>query len=114
MSVDRPVGRAAFLGGLLAFITLIELSVVGIGHARSLRGDANIQYWIVVGIVVAATATVIFHLSRTPAATKPGEILRRAAVPLAALGLAAFLWETVALGIGSAFSPIELIAGALG
>ncbi|MBB3972380.1 hypothetical protein [Hansschlegelia beijingensis] len=112
MSADRPVGRAAFLGGLLAFITLIELSVVGLGHARSLRGDANIQYWAVVAIVVAAAATVLFNLARTPAATKTGELVRRVAVPVAAIGLAIFLWETVALGVGASSSPLELIAGA--
>ncbi|MFC7052980.1 hypothetical protein ACFQI3_09810 [Hansschlegelia quercus] len=106
MSEDRPVGRAAFLGGLLSFVALVACSVVGVGHSRSLEGDANLQYWIVVGLTAATIAGVTFALSRERARTGLGEAARKAGVALAAIGLVLFIWETIAIGFGAESAPV--------
>ncbi|HEY0292271.1 MAG TPA: hypothetical protein VGC51_08015 [Hansschlegelia sp.] len=102
-----PVGKAAFLGGLLAFVSAVAFSVVGVGHSRSLEGDANIQYWVVVALVAGALAVVTAALARTMARSRLGEVARRAAVALAAVGLVLFVWETVALGFGAEAGPVS-------
>jgi hypothetical protein len=107
-SADRPTSRAAFLGGLLAFVALVALSVVGIGHARTIEGAANAQYWLVTAGVAAALGFVTFSLGRTPARTPAGEAARRIGVALAAIWLAVFLWETIAVGSGAFAGPFEL------
>lgn len=109
MSEQQIVGRAAFLGGLLAFVVLVEFSVIGIGHARTLEGAANTQYWVVVALVAATAGFVTFSLAQTRAATGLGEAARKIAVPLSALGVALFLWETAALGTGLGRGPFELV-----
>lgn len=106
MTEDRPVGRAAFLGGLLGFIALVAFSVVGIGHARTLEGDANLQYWIVVALVTAALAGVTGALSQHPARTRTGEVARKIGVAVAGVGTVLFVWETVALGLGGEAQPV--------
>lgn len=113
MSEDRPVGRAAFLGGLLAFVALVAFSVVGVGHSRSLQGAANAQYWVVVALVAATLGWVAFALSRETARTGAGEAARRIAVPLAAIGAVLFVWETVAIGLGAESAPVAWVIAAL-
>lgn len=105
---DRPTSRAAFLGGLLAFVALVALSVVGIGHARTIEGAANAQYWLVTAGVAAALGFVTFSLGRTPARTRAGETAKKIGVLLAAIWLAVFLWETIAVGSGAFPGPFEL------
>lgn len=105
---DRTLSKAAFLGGLLAFAAVASLSIVGVGHARTIEGAANAQYWIVVLIAAAVLGGVTFALSRTPARSRAGETARKVAVVLAALWLAIFLWETVAIGAGAFPGPFEL------
>jgi hypothetical protein len=107
-SQEKTVGRAAFLGGLLAFSSLVALSVIGVGHSRSLEGSANAQYWIVVALTAAVLAAVAAGLARTPARTSAGEAARRIGVALAALWLVIFLWEAVAIGGGAFAGPFEL------
>ena len=104
----RTVGRAGFLGGLLAFVALVALSVVGLGHARTIRGDANLQFWIVVTITAAALAVVTLALARSRAGSAGGEAARKIGVGLAAVWLAVFLWETTAVGTGAYSAPIEM------
>lgn len=105
------VGRTSFLGGLLAFAMLATASVIGVGHARSLKGAANAQYWIVVAISVAALAVIVSALARATARTPHGELARKAGVGLGALWIALFAWETVAIGAGAFPGPLELIRG---
>lgn len=105
---DRATSRAAFLGGLLAFVALVALSVVGIGHARTIEGAANAQYWLVTAGVAAALGFVTLSLSRAPARTRTGDAARRIGVVLAWIWLAVFLCETIAAGSGAFFSPFEL------
>lgn len=102
------VGRAGFLGGLLAVCSLVALSVVGIGHSRTIAGAANPQFWIVTAIVSATMATVIAGLARTRARTPAGEVARKIGLALAAVWLAAFLWEAVAIGAFGGGGPFEL------
>lgn len=109
---EKTVGKAAFLGGLLAFISLASFSVVGVGHARTIVGAANTQYWVVVAITAAALAVVTLALARTPASSRTGEAARRAGVALAALWVALFLWETIGVGAGIAPGPLELLRAA--
>ncbi|MET0314113.1 MAG: hypothetical protein ABW275_06930 [Hansschlegelia sp.] len=113
MTEDRPVGRAAFLGGLLAFVALVACSVVGVGHSRSLEGDANLQYWIVVALTAATIAGVTFALSREPARTRFGEAARKIGVAFAAVGLILFVWETIAIGLGAESAPVLWLIQAL-
>lgn len=110
---DKTVGKAAFLGGLLAFASVAALSIVGVGHARSLEGAANPQYWIVVAIAAAVIGWVTLSLARTPARTRPGEVARRVAVALAAMWLVVFLWETTAVGTDRFSGPFELAYAAM-
>ncbi len=110
---DRPVGRAAFLGGLLSFVALIELSVIGLGHARTLEGEANAQFWIVVGLVAGVAGFVTAALGRTEAATAAGEAARRGAVIASWAGIVLFVWECVAIGSGAFSGPLELASAAL-
>ncbi|PZQ14960.1 MAG: hypothetical protein DI565_10990 [Ancylobacter novellus] len=106
---ERPSGaRAGFLGGLLAFLSFVALSVIGVGHARTIEGAANAQFWIVVALVAAALAFVTAALARTTAGSTVGEAARKAAVALAAVWLLVFLWETVAVGTGAFSGPFEL------
>ena len=109
---DRPgastTSKAAFLGGLLGFGALVALSLIGVGHARTISGSANTQYWILVTGLVAALGFVLVALARTPARSRAGEAVRRIAVPVAAIGLALFLWEAVAIGAGAFSGPLEL------
>lgn len=105
---DAASSKAAFLGGLLSVASLVALSVVGVGHARTIAGAANAQYWIVVAGVAAALGFIAFSLARTPARTGRGEIVRKIALPLAGLWLAIFLWEAVAVGSGAFAGPFEL------
>lgn len=105
---DAGSSKAAFLGGLLAVASLVSLSVAGVGHARTIAGAANAQYWIVVAGVAAALAFIIQALARTPARSGAGETVRKIAVPLAGLWLAVFLWEAVAVGSGAFAGPFEL------
>jgi hypothetical protein len=109
---EKTLSRAAFLGGLLGFLSAVALSVVGVGHSRSLQGAANPQYWIVVAIVSASLAAVTLGLARATARTKSGEAARKIAVAAAALWLFVFLWETIATGSGAATGPFELAWGA--
>ena len=102
------IGRTAFLGGLLAVCSLVALSVVGIGHSRAIAGAANPQFWIVTAIVFAAMAAIICGLARARARTPAGEIARKIGIALAAVWLAAFLWETVAIGAFGGGGPFEL------
>lgn len=104
----RTVGRAGFLGGLLFFISLVALSIVGVGHARTLEGAANPQYWIVVLIAGAAMVAVTVALARASAWTPAGEAARKAGVGLAAIWIAVFLWETASVGTGAFAGPFEL------
>ncbi|MFC3693867.1 hypothetical protein [Chenggangzhangella methanolivorans] len=105
---ERSASKAAFLGSLLAFLSLVALSVIGVGHARTIEGAANAQYWIVVAGIAAALAFVTTALARTRARGRTGETLRRVAVPLATLWLVIFLWETAAVGAGAFPGPFEL------
>jgi hypothetical protein len=105
---EGAVGRAAFLGGLLAFVSLVALSVIGVGHSRSLAGGANAQYWIVVGLTAAGLAAVTAGLARADARTRLGDAARRGGVAAAVLWLGVFLWEAVATGVGVA-GPFELV-----
>lgn len=105
---DRTLSKAAFLGGLLAFAAVASLSIVGVGHARTIEGAANAQYWIVVLIAAAVLGGVTYALWRTPARSRAGETARRIVVILAAVWLAIFLWETVAIGAGAFTGPFEL------
>lgn len=109
---DKPLSHAAFLAWALGFMWLIALSVVGIAHSRQLRGDANIQFWIVVALVAAALAALTTALARTPASS--GDLARRIVVGATYAGIALFVWETVALGAGFAGSPSLLVARLLG
>jgi protein-S-isoprenylcysteine O-methyltransferase Ste14 len=104
----KTVGRAAFLGGLLAFCSLVGLSVVGVGHSRTIEGAANAQFWIVAAIAFAATAAATYGLARERARSPAGEVARRAGVALACLWLAIFLWESVATGAVGYGGPFEL------
>ncbi|MDR4308465.1 hypothetical protein IHQ68_17740 [Chelatococcus sambhunathii] len=104
----HAVGRAGFLGGLLFFISLVALSIVGVGHARTLEGAANPQYWIVVLIAGAAMTAVSVALSRASARTPAGETARKAGVALATIWIAVFLWETASVGTGAFAGPFEL------
>jgi hypothetical protein len=113
MSEDRPVGRAAFLGGLLSFVALVACSVVGVGHSRSLEGDANLQYWIVVALTAATIAGVTVALSRERSQTRFGEVARKMGVALAAIGLVLFIWETIAIGLGAESAPVLWLVRAL-
>lgn len=114
---DRPeppgIGKAAFLGGLLAFAALVSLSVLGVGHARTIRGAANAQYWIVTLLVAGAFGWATLALARTPARTRVGDIARRVGVAAAALWLALFLWEAAAVGAFGTPGPLELAYSAL-
>ncbi len=103
----RTVGRAGFLGGLLFFISLVALSIVGVGHARTIEGAANAQYWIVVLIAGAAMIAVTVALARATARTPTGEAARKAAIVLAAIWIAIFLWETASVGTGAFGGPFE-------
>lgn len=106
---ERPSGaRAGFLGGLLAFVAFVALSVVGVGHARTIEGAANAQYWIVVLLVAAALGFVTLSLARARARSPAGEAARKAAVALATVWLLVFLWETIAIGTGAFPGPFEL------
>lgn len=108
---DQTVSRAAFLGGLLAFAVFATASVIGVGHARSLRGAANPQFWIIVVISAVSLVVIVRALARTTARTENGELARKAGVVLAAIWTAAFVWETVAIGSGAFRGPLALIAG---
>lgn len=108
-SGERASSKAAFLGGLLAFIALVALSVVGVGHSRAIEGAANAQYWIVVAAVAGAFGFVCVSLLRTPARTAAGETARRIGVALAVAWLVVFLWESVAIGSGAFSGPFELV-----
>lgn len=110
---EKTVGKAAFLGGLLAFVAFASLSVVGIGHARTIAGAANAQYWIVVAIAAAALAAVTAALARTPARTRFGEVARKIGVASGAVWLVLFLWETAGVGGGAFSGPLELLWSAL-
>lgn len=107
---DRTLTRAGFLIGALAFTALIALSIVGIGHSRQIRGAANPEFWIVVALVAAAATAMIVGLALQPERSA----LRVAVVALAAIGVALFVWETTALGLGLSPSPSGLIGAALG
>jgi hypothetical protein len=111
---DRPLSRAAFLGGALGFVSLIALSLVGTSHARSLRGDAGLEFWFVVALVAAALVTITVTLARTPAASTAGDVARRIAVGMALVGIVGFVWETTALGAGYQPSPSGLLMAAFG
>lgn len=108
---NETVGRAAFLGGLLAFVMFATASVIGVGHARSLKGAANPQYWIVVAISAAALAVIVAALARATARSAGGEFARKAGVVIGALWIALFVWETVAIGGGGFPGPLELLRG---
>lgn len=105
----KTLSRAAFLGGLLAFMSLVALSVVGVGHARTIAGAANPQYWIVTLMVAGTLGWATLALARTPARTPRGDVARRVGVAVAALWLAIFVWETVATGSGAFAGPFELV-----
>lgn len=107
---DKPLSHAAFLGWALGFMWLIALSVVGIGHSRQIRGDANIQFWIVAALVAAALAALAVALWRSPSAGAGGRI----AVGATGVALALYAWETLATGVGYAASPSAIVARALG
>lgn len=111
---DRPISRAAFFGWGLGFISLIALSVVGLGHSPQIRGAANLQYWVVVALVGAAVGAATLALARAAAASPAGDAMRRLGVGLGALGLALFLWEAVAVGRGLSPSPVGIAAHLLG
>lgn len=111
---DKPLSHAAFLVWALGFMWLIALSVVGIAHSRQLRGDANIQFWIVVALVAAALAALATALARTPASSGRSDTARRIVVGASYAGIALFVWEATALGAGFADAPSLLVAGLLG
>ncbi|GLK75282.1 hypothetical protein GCM10008171_05360 [Methylopila jiangsuensis] len=111
---DRPISRAAFFGWGLGFISLIALSVVGLGHSPQIRGAANLQYWVVVALVGAAVAAATWALARAEAASRAGDAARRLGVGLGALGLGLFLWEAVAIGRGLSPSPVGIATRLLG
>ncbi|WP_020178683.1 hypothetical protein [Methylopila sp. M107] len=104
---EKTVGRAGFLAGLLGLISLVALSIVGLGHARTIEGAANAQFWIVVAIAAAALGWTTLMLSRTPARSRGGDVLRKLGVVFGALWLALFLWETLAIGTNAFTGPIE-------
>lgn len=105
---EKTVGRAGFLGGLLAFVSFVALSVVGLGHSRSVEGAANAQFWVVVALVAATMAAVTVGLAREPARTRAGELARKIGVALAVVWLGLFVWETIAIGAFGDGGPIEL------
>jgi phosphoglycerol transferase MdoB-like AlkP superfamily enzyme len=119
MSDPRPapdanggaLSKPAFLGGLLGFVAAIALSVTGMSHARTVRGAAELKFWIVVLLVAAAAATVLVALARTRCQSRGGEALRRSAVAVGWVALVLFLWETIFVGAGLPGAPSALLGG---
>lgn len=113
-SDDRPLSRAAFFGWGLGFISLIALSVVGLGHSPQIRGAANLRYAIVVVLVAAALGAATVMLARSASASRSGEAFRRFGVAFGATALVLFVWEAIAVGRGLSPSPVGIVAALLG